>query len=128
MDGRQKTEGIRGVRKGEGDQKGHDHEPCTDEGRQARERERDGLKTSCGSLSSECEGGKGPDQGAQGSCQDKDIVTVYPPGVPLLVPGEEITAPVIDTLCRFRDSGATMDGLDMTNRFIGVVGESPSPE
>ena len=58
----------------------------------------------------------------------KDIVTVYPPGVPLLVPGEEITAPVIDTLCRFRDSGATMDGLDMTNRFIGVVGESPSPE
>ncbi len=56
----------------------------------------------------------------------KDIVTVYPPGVPLLVPGEEITAPVIDTLCRFRDSGATMDGLDMTNRFIGVVGESPA--
>ena len=50
-----------------------------------------------------------------------DIVTVYPPGVPLLVPGEEITAPVIDTLCRFRDSGATMDGLDMTNRFIQVV-------
>ncbi len=56
----------------------------------------------------------------------KDIVTVYPPGVPLLVPGEEITAPVIDTLCRFRDSGATMDGLDMTNRFIGVVGENPA--
>ncbi|MDA8028010.1 MAG: aminotransferase class I/II-fold pyridoxal phosphate-dependent enzyme [Nitrospiraceae bacterium] len=50
-----------------------------------------------------------------------DIVTVYPPGVPLLVPGEEITATVIDTLCRFRDSGATMDGLDMTNRFIQVV-------
>ena len=50
-----------------------------------------------------------------------DIVTVYPPGVPLLIPGEEITAPVIDTLCRFRDSGATMDGLDMTNRFIQVV-------
>ena len=55
----------------------------------------------------------------------KDIVTVYPPGVPLLVPGEEITAPVIDTLCRFRDSGATMDGLDMTNRLIGVVGGIP---
>ena len=50
-----------------------------------------------------------------------DIITVYPPGVPLLVPGEEITPPVIDTLQRFRDSGATMDGLDMTNRFIQVV-------
>jgi arginine/lysine/ornithine decarboxylase len=50
-----------------------------------------------------------------------DIVTVYPPGVPLLVPGEEITASVIDTLQRFRESGATLDGLDMTNRFIQVV-------
>ena len=50
-----------------------------------------------------------------------DIVTVYPPGVPLLLPGEEITPTVIDTLCRFRDSGATMDGLDMTNRLITVV-------
>ncbi|MEC4683783.1 MAG: aminotransferase class I/II-fold pyridoxal phosphate-dependent enzyme [Nitrospirota bacterium] len=50
-----------------------------------------------------------------------DIVTVYPPGVPLLVPGEEITPPVIETLSRFRESGATLDGLDMTNRFIQVV-------
>ncbi len=57
-----------------------------------------------------------------------DIVTVYPPGVPLLVPGEEITAPVIETLCRFRDSGATMDGLDMTNRFIQVVGNKRGGE
>lgn len=50
-----------------------------------------------------------------------DIVTVYPPGVPLLVPGEEITASVIETLTRFRESGATLDGLDNSNEFIQVI-------
>jgi len=40
-----------------------------------------------------------------------DIVTVYPPGIPLLVPGEEITAPAIEYLLHLAGCGARIDGL-----------------
>jgi len=50
-----------------------------------------------------------------------EIVTVYPPGVPVLVPGERITKVTIEYLQRSLKLGGTVDGLDETNQFIGVV-------
>lgn len=50
-----------------------------------------------------------------------EIVTVYPPGIPVLVPGERITKDAIAYLKRSVSLGGTADGLDDTNRFIGVV-------
>ncbi|HSG05126.1 MAG TPA: arginine decarboxylase, partial [Nitrospiria bacterium] len=50
-----------------------------------------------------------------------EIVTVYPPGIPVLVPGERISRYSIDYLKRSIVLGGTVDGLDETNRYIGVV-------
>lgn len=50
-----------------------------------------------------------------------EIVTVYPPGVPALVPGERIGKETIDFLKRSLKLGGTVDGLDETNQYIGVV-------
>ena len=48
-------------------------------------------------------------------------MTVYPPGIPLLIPGEEITQTVLDHLILMRETGATLDGLDSANRLINIV-------
>jgi len=56
-----------------------------------------------------------------------EIVTVYPPGVPVLVPGERITKDTIDYLQRSLKLGGTVDGLDETNHFIGVVKRGSFP-
>jgi arginine/lysine/ornithine decarboxylase len=50
-----------------------------------------------------------------------EIVTVYPPGIPVLVPGEIVTAEAVAYLKRMLILGATVDGLDETNSWIGVV-------
>jgi arginine/lysine/ornithine decarboxylase len=50
-----------------------------------------------------------------------EIVTVYPPGVPVLVPGEVISKEAVDYLQKMLKLGATVDGLDETNVLIGVV-------
>jgi len=51
-----------------------------------------------------------------------DIVTVYPPGIPLLVPGEEVTASAIEYLLRLAGYGARIDGLlDLEEPKIRVV-------
>jgi arginine decarboxylase len=49
-----------------------------------------------------------------------EIVTVYPPGIPLLVPGEVITDEVITYLKRVSGMGGTVDGLSEEG-LIGVV-------
>ncbi len=49
-----------------------------------------------------------------------EIVTVYPPGIPMLVPGEVITKDVVDYLSRVSAMGGTVDGLAEDGR-IGVV-------
>jgi len=54
-------------------------------------------------------------------CISSEIVTVYPPGIPLLVPGEVVTQEVLDYLKRMLRLGAFVDGLDEANRLIGVV-------
>jgi len=40
-----------------------------------------------------------------------DIVTIYPPGVPLLVPGEEVASSTIDYLLSLASYGARIDGV-----------------
>ncbi|MCI0529336.1 MAG: arginine decarboxylase, partial [Nitrospira sp.] len=50
-----------------------------------------------------------------------EIVTVYPPGVPVLVPGEVISKEAVDYLQKMLKLGATVDGLDETNTLIGIV-------
>lgn len=49
-----------------------------------------------------------------------DIVTVYPPGIPILVPGEVITRDVTDYLKTVAGLGGTVDGLTGDGR-VGVV-------
>jgi lysine decarboxylase len=50
-----------------------------------------------------------------------EIVTVYPPGIPVLTPGEVVTKEAIRYLEEMLALGATVDGLDEGNRLIGVV-------
>jgi len=50
-----------------------------------------------------------------------EIVTVYPPGVPVLVPGEVISKEAVEYLQKMLKLGATVDGLDDTNTLIGIV-------
>jgi arginine/lysine/ornithine decarboxylase len=50
-----------------------------------------------------------------------EIITVYPPGIPLLVPGETITQEVIDYVIEMDQLGATIDGLAPQNNAIAVV-------
>ncbi|MGH7273875.1 MAG: aminotransferase class I/II-fold pyridoxal phosphate-dependent enzyme, partial [Nitrospiria bacterium] len=50
-----------------------------------------------------------------------EIVTVYPPGVPVLVPGEVISKEAVEYLQKMLKLGATVDGLDETNTLIGIV-------
>lgn len=53
-----------------------------------------------------------------------DYIYLYPPGIPILVPGEQITKQVIDILCDYKRAGLVVKGLvndiDMT---IVAVGE-----
>ena len=41
-----------------------------------------------------------------------EFVGLYPPGIPLLVPGERITADVVSRLCAAIDAGTTVTGLE----------------
>ena len=50
-----------------------------------------------------------------------EVVTIYPPGIALLVPGEIITSETIEYICRLTDFGATIDGLDDRNALIRTV-------
>ncbi|MFA5073076.1 MAG: aminotransferase class I/II-fold pyridoxal phosphate-dependent enzyme [Nitrospirota bacterium] len=50
-----------------------------------------------------------------------EIVTVYPPGIPLLMPGEEISREAIDYLRNMAGLGAIIDGMNENNTLIRVV-------
>lgn len=50
-----------------------------------------------------------------------EIVTVYPPGIPLLIPGEIITTEVIDYIRKMDRLGATIDGLDPSGNRLSVI-------
>jgi lysine decarboxylase len=50
-----------------------------------------------------------------------EIVTVYPPGIPLLVPGEEISQDALNYLRNMAGLGAIIDGLNENNTFVRVA-------
>lgn len=52
-----------------------------------------------------------------------EIVTVYPPGIPLLVPGEDISKDAIEYLTNMAGLGAVIDGLNENNSLVRVVKE-----
>jgi lysine decarboxylase len=50
-----------------------------------------------------------------------EIVTVYPPGIPLFVPGEEISREAVDYITNMAGLGAIIDGLNENNSLVRVV-------
>ena len=47
---------------------------------------------------------------------------LYPPGIPIVVPGERITREVLDVVLRYRGLGLSVQGLkDKENRVMEVV-------
>lgn len=50
-----------------------------------------------------------------------EVVTVYPPGIPLFVPGEEITRDAIEYITNMAGWGAIIDGLNENNSLVRVV-------
>ena len=42
---------------------------------------------------------------------------LYPPGSPIIVPGERISEEVAEMLCRYRDCGFSIEGLNVENRI-----------
>jgi arginine/lysine/ornithine decarboxylase len=46
---------------------------------------------------------------------------VYPPGIPLLVPGEEISRDALDYLRNMAGLGAIIDGLNENNTLVRVA-------
>lgn len=53
-----------------------------------------------------------------------EFAYLYPPGVPILVPGEEITGHLIQNMRRYREQGLSLQGMkDVTSETIHVVKE-----
>ncbi|MFZ3089227.1 MAG: aminotransferase class I/II-fold pyridoxal phosphate-dependent enzyme [Nitrospirota bacterium] len=50
-----------------------------------------------------------------------EIITVYPPGIPVLIPGEIISEEIVDYLNKMIELGGTIDGMNEDNTLIGVV-------
>lgn len=58
------------------------------------------------------------------SCQGRisaDIITLYPPGIPLIVPGERIDQEFIDYIESSIKDGLTVTGLKRDNKLIEVI-------
>lgn len=53
-----------------------------------------------------------------------EFVYLYPPGIPILVPGEQITGQFVRNVRRYMEQGLDLQGLsDYTNKTICIVGE-----
>ena len=53
-----------------------------------------------------------------------EFVYLYPPGIPILVPGEQITGQFVRNMRLYMDQGLDLQGLsDYTNKTICIVGE-----
>lgn len=51
-----------------------------------------------------------------------EFVYLYPPGIPILLPGEEITGQIVENMRRYINQGLDLQGLaDYTGRTIGVA-------
>ena len=49
-----------------------------------------------------------------------ELVTPYPPGIPVLVPGEEITMEIVDYLMETLEAEGTVKGLDLTGEEVKI--------
>ena len=53
-----------------------------------------------------------------------ELVYVYPPGIPIVAPGEQITESMVKTIMRYQDLGLSVEGMkDKSGRTISVVAE-----
>lgn len=51
-----------------------------------------------------------------------EFICLYPPGIPMVVPGERITAKIVDMVLRYRDMGLSVQGMrDKNNRMMEVI-------
>ena len=41
-----------------------------------------------------------------------EFINLYPPGIPILVPGEKISKELISMICRYQEYGYTIQGID----------------
>ena len=55
------------------------------------------------------------------SCIAAETITPYPPGIPLVTPGERLSCEVIDIISRLLDLGAHVAGVDVPSRRVKVV-------
>jgi arginine/lysine/ornithine decarboxylase len=56
-----------------------------------------------------------------------DIITIYPPGIPILVPGEEVSQTVVEYLQFLGGRGARIDGVLDSGAGTREGGASPTP-
>lgn len=106
--------------------------PCA----QARERERRNTATRSKSLSEK--GGRLPgrqDMSLRAAwdaekkwcslkesegCIAGDFINLYPPGIPVAVPGERITKELCDNIARWLEQGLTVQGVQSSNREVKI--------
>lgn len=50
-----------------------------------------------------------------------EFVHIYPPGIPLIVPGERFTKKVVMQLLRYREQGFTIEGLYEGNKTVAII-------
>lgn len=50
-----------------------------------------------------------------------EFVHIYPPGIPLIVPGERFTKAVVEQLLRYRQQGLTIEGLYDSNKMVSII-------
>lgn len=50
-----------------------------------------------------------------------EFVHIYPPGIPLIVPGERYTKTVVEQLLCYREQGLTIEGLYDHNKKAGII-------
>lgn len=50
-----------------------------------------------------------------------EFVHIYPPGIPLIVPGERFTKAVVEQLLCYRQQGLTIEGLHDHNKRAGIL-------
>ena len=57
-------------------------------------------------------------------CISGEYIIPYPPGIPLIIPGERINAEVIQQVIDIIDNGGEILGLNDKNyKWIGIIGE-----
>jgi arginine/lysine/ornithine decarboxylase len=55
-------------------------------------------------------------------CISQEYVYLYPPGIPLVVPGEVLDESLLGQILTLKQQGAELNGLaDLTNRRINIV-------